>query len=155
MVIYDLMCSLEHRFEGWFRSESDYLGQKKAGLLSCPLCEYSDVRKLPSASYISTGRSRNESAAEDEKRMDVKANDAFVTPTINPVVLEKIREYVESHSEDVGRQFAEEAKKMHYGEAEQRNIRGEVTPDEMLDLHEEGIEATPLPFFNTSNKKLN
>jgi len=155
MVIYDLMCSVEHRFEGWFRSESDYLGQKKAGLLSCPVCESTDVRKLPSASYINTGRGRNEMAIEDKKHMDSTVSDSPVTPTINPKVLEKIREYVESHSEDVGRQFAEEAKKMHYGEAEQRNIRGEVTPDEMVDLHEEGIEATPLPFLNTSNKKLN
>lgn len=155
MVIYDLICSLEHRFEGWFRSESDYLGQKKAGLLSCPVCESTDVKKLPSASYINTGRSRTESAVEDKKHTGMATGNGFVTSTISPVVLEKIREYVESHTEDVGRQFAEEAKRMHYGEAKQRNIRGEVTPDEMLDLHEEGIEATALPFLNTSNKKLN
>lgn len=115
MVIYDLMCSLEHRFEGWFRSESDYLGQKKAGLLSCPVCESADVKKLPSASYISTGRSRNESAVEDKTRMDISTSDGPpvtpITPTVNPVLLEKIREYVESHTENVGRQFAEEAKK--------------------------------------------
>ncbi|MDH5547107.1 MAG: DUF1178 family protein [Gammaproteobacteria bacterium] len=149
MVVYDLTCPSMHQFEGWFRSSNEFAQQHEQGLLRCPVCDSLDINRVPSASYINLGRG---SSSSNEKRSN--SNQALA-PTINPAVMEKMREFIVNSSEDVGRQFPEEARKMHYGETEHRNIRGEATVKEIVDLHEEGIEAVPLPFTHLDNKKLN
>lgn len=148
MVIYDLMCDAEHRFEGWFKSADDYQQQRERGLLSCPMCSSEAVRKIPSASYVQTARSKEPAAAKE-------SHTGGVVPTVDPKVMQKIREFVESHTDDVGQQFAEEARKMHYGETEHRPIRGEASLDEVVELHQEGIDALPVPLSPRDPKKLN
>ena len=152
MVIYDLLCSSHHQFEGWFRSGEDYLGQKEQGLLSCPICDSIDIKKIPTASYISTGKPRQKTEEKQEPK-DIKAS--IHQEVIPKALYDKFRQYLEKHTEDVGTQFAEEAKKIHYGEAERRNIRGQATIEEVVELREEGIEAVTLPKEVLTSKKLN
>ncbi len=144
MVVYDLICDSEHQFEGWFKSESDYLEQNKQGILCCPICNSTLVHKLPSASYISTKKSQLVS----QKNMPKKSR-----AQIDRIVKE-FSSYITANTEDVGNQFAEEAKKMHYGEVVERNIRGNASVDEVKSLKEEGIDVVPLPVL-VDKKKLN
>lgn len=155
MVIYDLMCPLEHRFEGWFRSESDYHEQHNNGQLSCPICDSKQVKKVPTASYISTGKGRMSPSQAKPNSLPSVENTSTGQASIDVEAMRKLISFVETQTEDVGRQFVEEAKKMHYGESEQRNIRGEATVKEMVELHDEGIEVIPLPLSPKPAKKLN
>jgi len=143
MVVYDLVCDSQHQFEGWFKSESDYIAQNKQGILCCPLCDSTLVHKLPSASYISTRKSKN-----PQTNLPSKSR-----AQINQIAKE-FSSYIVANTEDVGNQFAEEAKKMHYGEATERNIRGSASIDEVKSLKEEGIDVIPLPAV-VDKKKLN
>jgi len=144
MVVYDLICDSEHQFEGWFKSESDYLEQNKQGILCCPLCDSNLVHKLPSASYISTRKSQLSPQTNLPKKSRAQIDQ----------IAKEFSSYIAANTEDVGNQFAEEAKKMHYGEVAERNIRGSASVDEMKSLKEEGIDVIPLPAV-VDKKKLN
>jgi len=144
MVIYDLICDLEHQFEGWFKSERDFIQQQKDGLLCCPTCESKSVRKLPSASYVSTSR-QAESKVSEKNDVTLNAHQA----------VKMINDYVLSNTEDVGERFVEEVKKMHYGEIDGRNIRGRASSDEVQSLNDEGINVLSLPDNTLDKKKLN
>lgn len=131
MIRYDLICVREHRFEGWFGHSSDYDDQCERGLLHCPSCGTSEVEKAIMAPAVRTAR-QTEKKAEAAK--------AAMT-----AVAAKIRDEIASNCEDVGSNFAEEARAIHYGEKPERGIYGAATPRESAELAEEGIVAHPLP----------
>ncbi len=139
MIIYDLICAQGHGFEGWFDDAEEYEKQHRTGALTCPVCGSAEVHKVPSASHISLKR-------------DAMVPDEQVR---NRELLKRVHEHVERNYEDVGAKFAEEARKMHYGEQEQRNIRGAATWSEFTELREEGIEVLPLPAKPVAKDKLN
>ena len=130
MVVYQLACDRGHRFEGWFASAQACEHEAESGRLECPTCTSATVRKLPSAPYVHTqGASPAVEEGPDTKRE----------------VLRAIKSFVLANTENVGRQFAEIARRIHYREEKARGIRGQVTPEEAEALHEEGIPAIPVP----------
>lgn len=135
MKVLNLQCSHGHGFEGWFASEDDFQGQLQRGLVECPLCGDHAVAKLPSAPRLNLG------AAREEPKQDVVA-----TPdaAMQAAWLKMVR-HVMSSTEDVGERFAEEARRIHYGESEERGIRGQASRKETEALLEEGIGVLPLP----------
>ncbi|MDH5648786.1 MAG: DUF1178 family protein [Gammaproteobacteria bacterium] len=149
MIIYDLDCAAGHQFEGWFNRSEDYLEQEQNGLLSCPVCGSRQVKKLPTASYINTH------AKPPQKVPDTAAKAPSEKQLATWNALEKLHDYVDQHFKDVGADFPEEARKIHYGEAEARNIRGSATREEAKALIEEGVEAIPLPVRPYPKNKLN
>ncbi len=152
MIVFDLKCSQAHVFEVWFRSSDDYEEQKEAQAIVCPFCSDTDVSKAIMAPNISVGGSTEHhhdeepapgpGAASGGGHMMASREQALEVRQ----VLEKLRTHVEQNCENVGQKFAEEARKIHYGEAEERGIYGEATPDETRALNEEGIDICPLPF---------
>ena len=131
MIRYDLICEFEHEFEGWFSSSADYDEQAKSGLLCCSVCGTNSVEKAIMAPAVKTAR---KAAARAENA--AKAMTAMAT---------KIRSEISKNCENVGTNFAEEARAIHYGEKPGRGIYGSTTPKESEALKEEGIEAQPLP----------
>lgn len=175
MKVLNLQCAGMHTFEGWFGSEDDYQSQRERNLVACPLCANTEVRKLPSAPRLNFGaeepRQAKSAAKEDSSAVAgpvAPAGGLPALPTlpkvpnaeamgsslaqIHPEAVEMVQEawmkmvkHVIANTEDVGQNFAEEARKMHYGESEERNIRGQASVEETQDLLEEGIEVMPLP----------
>jgi hypothetical protein len=150
MIVYDLVCKHRHRFEGWFSSNEDFERQREAKLIRCPLCDDAAIARRPSA-QVRVGR-----AAQPKKETNAEKSDA---PAQKPAevalggdadVLQMMRQLV-ADTENVGRAFAEEARKIHYEEAPKRGIRGQATPDEAEGLREEGIDFMSLPPFLTRN----
>ena len=144
MICYDLICESDHKFEGWFSSSSDYDEQAKSGLLCCPVCTTPKVEKAIMAPAIKTAR-KSEARAENA----AKAMTAMAA---------KIRTEIGRNCENVGANFAEEARAIHYGEKPKRGIYGSATPKETEGLKEEGIAAHPLPDAfvpDTDKTKLN
>jgi len=147
MIVYDLSCEVGHKFEGWFQRADDYVRQKTEGSLSCPVCGSSHVEKCPTASHINTHSSlsgRQSAMAETSPKARAAA-----------AAVQKLYRYIDQHYTDVGAEFPEEARKMHYRECEERNIRGTATPDEVSALYEEGIEVFSLPPKPADKEKLN
>jgi hypothetical protein len=134
MKVLDLQCSAHHQFEGWFASEDDFQGQLGRGLVECPMCGDQAIAKKPSAPRLNLG------AAAPARQEVMTAPDA----KLQAAWLRMVR-HVLAHTEDVGERFAEEARKIHYGEREQRGIRGQASPEETQALLEEGVEVMPLP----------
>jgi hypothetical protein len=134
MIVFDLICKDQHRFEGWFASGEDFTSQKGRGLLACPVCGGTHVEKLPAAKI----RKQSEPAVP----APASAIQAGKTEQID---VSRIVDYILTHSEDVGESFAEEARKIHYQEMPQRNIRGVASLAEAEDLREEGIPVFSLP----------
>ena len=147
MIVYDLNCQSGHQFEGWFNKAGDYQAQLDGGLLACPVCGSTDVRKLPTASHVATHHGR-----EDK---DGAAGNNAVPAAIGLEALRAIHRYVDEHFDDVGDRFPEEARKIHYGEADARNIRGLATPAEARELREEGVQVHSLPPKPLDKEKLN
>jgi hypothetical protein len=134
MKVLNLQCSHGHAFEGWFASEDDFQGQLARGLVECPLCGDAGVSKMPAAPRLNLG------AAKDQKQEVVAAPAA----DLQAAWMKAMREVI-SQAEDVGPRFAEEARRIHHGEAEERGIRGQATAEETKALLEEGIGVLPLP----------
>jgi hypothetical protein len=134
MKVLDLQCTAHHQFEGWFASEDDFQGQLGRGQVACPLCGDTAIAKKPSAPRLNLG------APAPAKQEVMTAPDA----NLQAAWLKMVR-HVLAHTEDVGERFAEEARKIHYGEREQRGIRGQATREETQALLEEGVEVLPLP----------
>lgn len=145
MKVLDLQCGLGHTFEGWFGSEADFLSQLERALVQCPFCGDSHVVKKLSAPRLNLGTHRV--PVEDTSAKPV-ALVSEATPSTPQQALAKawldIAKHVVAHTADVGTQFAEEARKMHYGEAEVRGIRGRASWEETQSLMEEGIEVLPM-----------
>jgi hypothetical protein len=134
MIVFDLICTDQHRFEGWFASGEDFASQKSRGLLACPVCGGAHVEKLPAAKI----------RKQSEPAVPAPAN-AVQAGKTGQVDVSRIIDYILMHSEDVGKGFAEEARKIHYQETPQRSIRGVATRTEAEELHEEGIPVFSLP----------
>ncbi|MEJ1160382.1 DUF1178 family protein [Prosthecomicrobium sp. N25] len=157
MIHYSLSCEQEHAFEGWFRSSADFEAQAARRLVVCPTCGSTQVGRGLMAPNVQSGRSKDARAAAAAER-STPAAPSVPAPTAammvpNPVqraMLETLREIkakILASAEDVGPRFAEEARKIHYGEAEHRGIYGEASLDEAKALAEEGIEVHPLPIL--------
>ena len=148
MIVYDLVCKHRHRFEGWFSSNEDFERQLNAKLIRCPLCDDAAIARRPSA-QVRVGRAAQPKEEKDVRKVDAQAQKpAEVALGGDAEVLTMMRRLV-ADTENVGRAFAEEARKIHYEEAPKRGIRGQATPDEAEGLREEGIDFMSLPAFLT------
>lgn len=136
MIRYQLRCLDDHEFDAWFRDSKTYDKQAKKSQVICPHCGSSQVVKAPMAPAVSKSARRSDGAAE------VRATE--VAEQILQAVT-KIRNKVEADCDYVGDQFAEEARRIHYGEADERGIYGEATIEEAMELDDEGIEIMALP----------
>ncbi|MFO1067336.1 MAG: DUF1178 family protein [Geminicoccaceae bacterium] len=134
MIRFGLQCSREHEFEGWFRDGTSYEQQAATGSLSCPVCADTDIRKAVMAPAIARGR--GVAAADDPRRAAM----AQMLQTMR-----KVQDYVEKNFDNVGERFPDEARKMHAGEIEQRDIYGKATPEEARSLRDEGVPVMPVP----------
>nr|WP_145545348.1 DUF1178 family protein [Variovorax boronicumulans] len=136
MKVLDLQCPHGHGFEGWFGSEDDFQSQLARGLVECPVCGDTSVTKKLSAPRLNLGAG----APVETKPREVAA----VDPQLQAAWMKMVR-HVLANTEDVGGRFAEEARRIHYGEAAERNIRGQASREETESLLEEGIAVMPLP----------
>lgn len=166
MIKYTLQCDDAHTFEGWFRNSGDFDSQCEKHLVACPVCGSTQVRKGLMAPAVSTARSRD--ALVNAARAEMQAQEAAARPDAPAVpqqaatqssallpkdlqqkeiveALRLVRARIVENSENVGANFASEARKIHYGEAEERSIYGETTPKDAEALMEEGIAVFPLP----------
>lgn len=142
MKVLDLQCGHQHTFEGWFGSEEDFQSQLARSLVECPICGDTGILKRLSAPRLNFGATQTAEKPASESRSVAAVpapNDAQ-----QAAFLQAVR-HVLANTEDVGAQFAEEARKIHYGEADERNIRGQATAAETAELLEEGIAVMPLP----------
>jgi hypothetical protein len=140
MKVLNLRCSNGHGFEGWFASDDEFMEQNGSGLLQCPLCADSVVTRMPSAPRLNLSGAR-----EPEPMPAAAAPSTDVQPAdLQALWLQTVR-HVLAHTEDVGERFVEEARRIHYGEAPSRGIRGQVDPQQRDELLEEGIEIIALP----------
>jgi hypothetical protein len=121
MILYNLTCAQGHEFEAWFRTGDAYTDQAGKGIITCPDCGSAEVRKAPMAPSVSRGVARRQDALSELKRL------------------------VEDKFENVGERFADEARQIHYGEAEARPIYGQASVEEVKELLEEEIPVLPLP----------
>ena len=136
MIRFSLHCDHAHEFEGWFRSNDDFETQKKRGFVECPTCGSNKVEKALMAPAVSTGRKKEKIAlAMGEQQRRAMAE------------LKALSQKMRENADYVGDKFAEEARKIHFGETEARGIYGEATPDEARDLIEDGVDFMPIPVF--------
>jgi hypothetical protein len=136
MIKYRLICSSDHEFEGWFRDSADYDHQAGQGLLDCPSCGSGEVRKAVMAPAV---------ARTDGARASGRAQRLAAIQEDMARAVARAREYVEKNFDYVGDKFPEEARKIHYGEKEERAIYGEASGKDVKELVDEGIEIAPLP----------
>lgn len=129
MIVYDLRCRKSHRFEAWFRDSAAYDAQAAAGKVTCPTCGSRRVEKAPMAPRVAKARDGSVAAREH----DAKVHGALLRAA------REIRRQVEENCDYVGPDFAEEARKIHYGETDPRGIYGETSDDEARTLREEGV----------------
>jgi len=144
MIRYELVCACGNRFEGWFADSAAFDVQQQRGLLECPLCGGRDVRKAPMAPAVVRGRdgeTQVPAAAGGQAAMPADA--ARFAALLR--TLRAIQKHVEEHFENVGERFPEEARRIHYGETEPRDIWGQANREEVRELLEEGITVVPLP----------
>lgn len=138
MKVLDLQCTLGHVFEGWFASEGDFRGQCERSLVHCPMCGDSSVTKKLSAPRLNLGAQRADSQPEQDMALASQGDEAASAAWLT------IARQLLANTTDVGNRFADEARKMHYGEVEERSIRGKATPQEAKALVDEGIDVLPL-----------
>lgn len=148
MKVLDLQCVRGHVFEGWFASEEDFVAQREQSLVQCPLCGDPSIAKKLSAPRLNlTGKN----AAPESKPEVALAPDS--EQALASAWLDLARQVV-AQTSDVGDKFAEEARKIHYGEAQQRGIRGKATPQEVHSLVQEGIEIIPFALPDALKKTM-
>jgi len=135
VIVYSLQCSKGHAFEGWFKDSSAYDAQAADGKLVCPVCDSRKVDKAPMAPALP-------SAVGERKGAVVSAPDELRKMR---QFVAGVRKYVQDNAEYVGPRFPEEARKIHYGETEERHIYGEASLEEARELVEEGVDVAPLP----------
>jgi hypothetical protein len=181
MKVLDLQCSQQHSFEGWFGSEGDFQSQLNRGLVQCPLCGSAEIIKKLSAPRFNLGKtvapevtktteSKNEiTSGSTSASTKIVAQDHSSQPLSSPqrppmspevaAVMQAawmdMAKHVMANTEDVGNSFASEARKIHYGEADERAIRGHATPDQTMELIEEGIDVMPMPIPESLKRPLN
>ena len=138
MIVYDLQCGSSHVFEGWFESDDDFQSQCASRKLTCPLCGDDDISKRLSAPRLNFG---------NHKERDSTETDLAAGPELEQMAAQKlwldVAKQIVATTDDVGDQFATEARRMHYGESPERGIRGKATPVDAIALVEEGIAVLP------------
>ena len=135
MKVLDLACANDHRFEGWFASDDDEAAQRERGLLACPLCGDAEIRRLPGAPRLNLGAS----PPAEKQAVALPAADDLQAQWMRAV------RHMLEHTEDVGERFADEARRIHYGEVARRGIRGQATRADAEALRDEGIDVMSLP----------
>jgi hypothetical protein len=139
MIVFDLKCPSGHVFEAWFGSSADYESQKGRGLVACPLCGAQEVDKAPMAPAVPAKSNRGSAGA------DLLAGDGASVKAMLAAAAALQKKMIEN-SESVGDRFADEARAIHFGEAEARAIHGRATRAQAVSLIDEGIQVAPLPF---------
>lgn len=137
MIVFNLRCENQHRFEGWFESAAKFEGQQASRQLACPVCGDDRITRELHAPYVNTGAAR---PATGSLPAPAANRQAVINQTFTKLV-----EHVLANTVDVGDAFPEEARKIHYREAPERAIRGNATGEELTELQEEGIEVIALP----------
>jgi len=132
MIAFDIFCSNGHKFECWFKDSSSFEEQKSSGLITCPICNDNQIEKAFSPFRIKKNG--------EKKREEIDPQQAYQA-------LQIINDYINKHFEDVGADFYKEALKIHYDEAEKRNIRGTATTEEEVILKEEGVQFFKVPII--------
>jgi hypothetical protein len=143
MKVLNLQCAHAHAFEGWFASEDDFRGQLARGLVECPLCGDAAIVKLPSAPRLNLGATEPAPAASANSQPKQEVMSA-PSAQLQAAWMQLVKQ-VMANTEDVGERFPDEARKIHYGETEERGIRGQASKEETQALLEEGIGVLPLP----------
>lgn len=153
MIAFDLKCGSGHCFEGWFASSQDFDTQNSGGQIVCPLCSNGNVEKALSVPNV--GRKSNQSRSSPPQRLaapEPVTGEVMNAPALSPAMVEMMQKLAVAQSEMlkesqwVGRDFADTARAIHYGEEADRLIHGETSADEAVALAEEGIAVAPLPF---------
>ncbi|SBT04971.1 conserved hypothetical protein [Candidatus Accumulibacter aalborgensis] len=145
MIIFDLACPHDHRFEGWFQSREDFDGQLARGLTACPQCGSRAIRRVPSAVHLARPAPLPPTALPPAQPEESLAGDKRAGARAAYRQLTELAEVLLANCEDVGTHFAEEARRIHYLEARRRSIRGQASAEEYESLCEEGIEVLRLP----------
>ena len=140
MKVLDLQCAQFHIFEGWFGSEDDYLSQCERGLIECPVCANAVITKRLSAPRLNLSHAR---PPVDDAQVPTNSEPLGAGPDFQAEWM-KVSQQIAANTDDVGSEFAEEARKIHYGEIPERAIRGQATLTETQSLIEEGIAVMPL-----------
>ncbi|HEY0832819.1 MAG TPA: DUF1178 family protein [Azospirillum sp.] len=135
MILFELKCTADHRFEAWFRDGAAYQAQAAAGTIACPVCGDTGVTKAPMAPRIAKTRQGGEEKKPREVQGEVLRQ------------LAELRRSVEENCDYVGERFAEEARRIHYGETDARGIYGEATPRDAEELREEGVTIHRIPWL--------
>ena len=139
MILFDLSCENGHQFEAWFPSSKKYDEQKKGKLISCPYCNSNKVKKAlmaPNLNMLSKSKSKSKKNVSLKNKKSLETN------------IKKLKKLIEINTKDVGKNFAEEARKIYYGEKKSQSIRGETTKKEAKELIEEGIPCISMPWFS-------
>jgi len=137
--VFDLQCESSHVFEGWFASHADYDAQVERGLLVCPVCDSTQITRRVSAPRLNVS-----GATEPVSSRAVDSGSGDSAALLQARLLREVRAVLRS-AENVGPRFADEARRIHEGDAPERMIRGTATPDERASLAEDGIAVMPVP----------
>jgi hypothetical protein len=143
MKVLNLQCGHGHSFEGWFGSEDDFQNQLARSLIECPICADTGIQKMLSAPRLNLGASAP-MAQEPTNQLPALAQAVSTDASEQAQWLQMVR-HVMAHTEDVGERFSDLARRMHYGETDHRQIRGQATLDQTRELLDEGIAVMPLP----------
>lgn len=151
MILYDLKCDQNHIFEIWFKDSAAYEKQKALGIVVCPYCQSTEVSKALMAPNIHTSKRRQKT--QDIQKWAEENKDSEKKRPLDGIsnMIDKIHKAVQENCDYVGKQFAEEARKIHYSETRARNIYGETSLEEAKLLIEEGISVLPLPHKTKTN----
>ena len=148
MKVLNLRCETGHGFEGWFASEDDFQAQSARGLVACPLCGDARVIRLPSAPRLNLSGARAPEPAitspKDASNPTPSGPGGPASRELQALWLKAVQQLLQN-TEDVGERFPEEARRIHYGEAAHRGIRGQASAEDRAALADEGIEVMPLP----------
>ena len=172
MIKYQLVCAKDHEFEGWFQSSESFSEQSEQGLVSCPMCNSNSVRRALMAPNLASPKTRKSRPPVPQPTVAGSSAANLPAPTAPAAAsmpgwsfpleaVEKMAELlgemrnlqnkIKAECRDVGKNFAEEARKIHYGEVEPEGIYGEVTSEEREQLDEEGIEVLQMPWLPKDN----
>jgi hypothetical protein len=142
MIVFDLLCSAGHRFEGWFGSAADYDSQRERRLLSCPSCGSAQVDRVPSATRANLGAEPPKAPQPPGKTPDMEGKDPFA---IAQMLYSRMLDELLTKTDDVGRDFPAEARNIFYERTPNRAIRGQATQEEHDELIDEGIPVARFP----------
>ena len=166
MIKYQLICDKSHEYEGWFGNSATFESQQESGLLTCPVCGSADVRRALMAPNLASPKTRKTDLAEQQPSAQPEPQPQPQAPqqastALPPAAARKIQELMSEmralqtkvleECRDVGNDFAEEARKIHYGEVEPEGIYGQATAEEREALDEEGIEIMDMPWLPKDN----